>query len=163
MLLNLTMENTFWLIVLLIILAVTNIVWLLFLHRKIKKALGGTNSKTILESQTQIRHELENFKKFKTELEKYLETVETRLKRSVQSIETVRFNPFKGTGDGGNQSFSTAFVDEDGNGVVVSGLYSRERVSIFNKVIKNFSSEFELTEEEKSVIENGKKKLLTRV
>ncbi len=93
---------------------------------------------------------LESFKK---ELETYLTTVESRLKKSVQGIHTVRFNPFKGsTGSGGNQSFATAFLNELGDGVVVSSLYAREHVSIFAKPIVRGKSEFELSEEEAEAV-----------
>jgi hypothetical protein len=98
--------------------------------------------------------ELENFR---TDLEKYLTTVEKRLKKSVQGIHTVRFNPFKGTGGGGNQSFATAFLNEDSNGVVISSLYSREHVSVYSKPVKNGSSEFELSLEEKEAIADARK------
>jgi hypothetical protein len=71
----------------------------------------------------------------------------------------LRFNPFKGTGDGGNQSFSTAFVSEKGDGAIISSLYSRDRVSIFCKPLASFESSFELTDEEKEVLEAAKVKL----
>ena len=157
-----TIEIVFWVAVAVAILAVIDSLWLVFMAQKIKRLLGGTQAKDIQEALVLIRKELEKLKSFRGEVDKYLETVEIRLKRSVQSVETVRFNPFKGTGDGGNQSFSTAFIDEDGNGVVVSGLYSRERVSIFSKAVKNFNSDFELTDEERGVIGNSQKKLLNR-
>jgi hypothetical protein len=66
-------------------------------------------------------------------MEEYLTTVEKRLKKSIQGVETVRFNPFKGTGAGGNQSFSTAFVNEKGDGVVLTSMYARDRISMFAK------------------------------
>ena len=81
------------------------------------------------------------------------------MKRSLQSVETVRFNPFKGSGEGGNQSFSTSFVSENGDGVVISSLYSRDRISVFSKPLSKFQSSFELTDEEKKVIEDSKKNL----
>jgi hypothetical protein len=61
--------------------------------------------------------------------------------------------------DGGNQSFSTSFVNENGDGVVISSMYSRDRISIFAKPINKFKSQFETTEEEKQVIERAKKDL----
>ena len=97
--------------------------------------------------------------KFRKDMEQYLIGVEKRLRKSTQSIETIRFNPFKGSGAGGNQSFATAFLNEDGNGLVMSSLYARDRVSIFSKPVKNFTSEFELSDEEKRVISDTKKKL----
>lgn len=144
------------------LLGLLNLGWLFYLTNKISKLLGGTNAKDIQEGQVIIRGELNQLKAFRAEIEKYLQTVEMRLKRSIQSVESVRFNPFKGTGGGGNQSFSTSFINEKGDGVVVSGLYSRDRVSVFSKAVKGYTSTFELTEEEMEVIENAKKKISSR-
>lgn len=89
-------------------------------------------------------------------MEKYLETVERRLRKSVQSVHTVRFNPFKGTGAGGNQSFATAFLNEHGDGVVISSLYSRDHVSVFSKPVKKHASEYEFSNEEKEALGGAK-------
>lgn len=47
-------------------------------------------------------------------------------------------------------------LNEDGDGVVISSLYSRERMSIFAKPIKNGKSEYELTDEEKKSLAKAK-------
>lgn len=103
------------------------------------------------------KNNIGDLKKFEKEITEYLKDIEKRVSRSVQSVETVRFTPFGGGSAGGNQSFSTSFVNEAGDGIVVSGLYySRDRVSIFTKPIKGFVSEFDLTDEEKEALERGK-------
>ena len=100
-----------------------------------------------------------NLREFQSDSIEYFKNVESRLRRSVQAVEMIRFNPFKGNGDGGNQSFCTAFLSEKGDGAIISSLYSRDRVSIFSKPLENFESSFELTEEENEVMESAKKKL----
>ena len=85
--------------------------------------------------------------------------MEKRLDQSVRGIGTVRFNPFKGTGDGGNQSFATALLDENENGVVLSTLYTRERVGIYAKPLKSGKSEYELTGEEREAVKQAKEKM----
>ena len=132
------------------------VIWMYF---KLRRFLIGIDSKHVGDSLDYMSLELKDLKSFRDELEKYLATVEKRLRKSVQSVHTVRFNPFKGTGDGGKQSFATAFMTEDGDGVVISSLYSREHVSIFGKPLKNHQSEYELSGEEKEVVEEAKKKL----
>jgi len=87
----------------------------------------------------------------------YLKTAEARLRRSIQGVETIRFNAFKGTGEGGNQSFAIALLSENGDGTVVSSLYARDRMSVFAKPIKNFSSEFEMTAEERDAVTRAKR------
>ena len=127
------------------------------LEAKLKRLLGGKDAKTLEEAVVSMKNGLTSLNKFKEESLGYYSEVEERLKRSVQAVETIRFNPFKGTGMGGNQSFSTTFINEEGNGVMISSLYSHERISVFSKPLKNYSSEFEMTGEEKEVLEKAKK------
>ena len=89
-------------------------------------------------------------------MEEYLLSVEKRLKKSVQSVSTVRFNPFKGTGSGSNQSFSTTFLNEERDGVIISSLYSREHISVYSKPVVKGASEYELSDEEKESLEKAK-------
>lgn len=124
-----------------------------------KKFLINIDSTNINDSLSFVSNELKDMNKFRQEMEQYLATVERRLKKSVQSVHTVRFNPFKGIGAGGNQSFATAFLNEDGDGVLISSLYSREHVSVYSKPIKNKTSEHELSEEEKEALKIAVEKL----
>lgn len=128
------------------------------LNSKLKKFLVGNKAENLGDSLSSMDQSIKGLEAFKTEMETYLATVEHRLKKSTQAIYTVRFNPFKGTtGSGGNQSFATAFLNEQGDGVVVSSLYAREHVSIFSKAIKNGASEFELSDEEKEAVAGAMK------
>ncbi len=129
------------------------------LEARLRKLLRGRDAKSLEDTIDGIAKEVSRLKTFQSESIEYLKNIEARLKRTVQAVETVRFNPFKGTGDGGNQSFATALLNEKGDGVVVSSLYTRDRVSIFSKPIKKLSSEFELTQEERQAIQKAKESL----
>ncbi len=131
----------------------------LYLHFKLKKFLIGSSSTNLDESITTLNTSVRELETFRKELEVYLTTVEKRLKKSVQSVHTVRFNPFKGTGSGGNQSFATAFINEDGDGVVISSIYSREHMSVFSKPVKKTQSEYDLSGEEKEALQIAFKSL----
>ncbi len=135
------------------------VIWIARLEMKIKRILLGKDAKSLEDSIVYAKKEIDKLKEFESDSIEYFKEVEARLRKSIQSVETVRFNPFKGTGDGGNQSFSTSFVNENGDGVVISSMYSRDRISIFAKPINKFKSQFETTEEEKQVIEKAKKDL----
>ena len=137
------------------------IVVLLGVHTewKVNRLLRGKNGRTLEEVIVRNAADIEKFKEFRKELETYLESVEKRLDQSVRGVGTVRFNPFKGTGDGGNQSFATALLDENENGVVLSTLYTRERVGIYAKPLKSGKSEYELTGEEKEAVKQAKEKM----
>lgn len=132
------------------VLALLCLVLLLLLRRRFKKlALGRSGS--IEESIAILLREGKEMKDFRVELEKYLKVAESRLRGSVQGIGVVRFNPFV-SGQGGNQSFCIAFLDEEGSGVVFSTLYARDRVGVYAKPIEKSRSSFELTDEEKEAV-----------
>jgi hypothetical protein len=135
---------------------------LFFLRLKIKKLLRGDKNENIGESIESINTDIKDLADFRNEMEKYLLGIEKRMRRSCQATETIRFNAFRGDGIGGNQSFATAFLNEDGDGSILSSLYSRDRVSIFAKPIVKFDSEIELSEEERRAVALAKTKLATK-
>ncbi len=129
------------------------IIWIVRLELRLHKILLGKGV-DIESALLTISKENKDFKKFQHEMEQYLTSVEKRLQRSIQSVETVRFNAFDGVG--ANQSFATAFLDEKGTGVIVSSLYARDRTSVFSKPIKTYASDFGLIEEEHQVVQKVK-------
>ena len=134
--------------------------WVIWLQNKLGKLLVG-KSKNLDESLAILTKEITDLKKFKTLSEETFKTTDARLKKTVSGVETVRFNPFKGDGSGGNQSFATAFLNEEKNGVIISSMYSRDHISIFSKPIKNLNSEQgELTAEEKEALIKAQKSIL---
>ncbi|MDQ5962684.1 MAG: hypothetical protein QG653_491 [Patescibacteria group bacterium] len=81
--------------------------------------------------------------------------LDERLTHAVRNVSTVRYKAFEsGTS---NQSFSVAFVNEQGNGIIISSLHHRDRVTTYAKPIANYKSEYDLSDEEKQVLEESKK------
>jgi hypothetical protein len=122
----------------------------LIIEIRLKKIFSGfkaKNAEILISEVTKKTKELEENKK---KIDDQLSIIEKRLDQSIRNIETVRFNPFPEVG--GNQSFAISLLNEEGNGVVISSLYARDRMSLFAKPIKDGKSEFELTKEEKSVL-----------
>lgn len=143
----------------LIILAVILIAVIIRLEMRIKKLMRGESGASLESAFNSMQGDISDLHKFESDMKNYLTDVEKRLRRSVQAVETIRYNPFKGTGSGGNQSFATGLISEEGNGVVISSLYSREHVSVFSKPVKSHKSEFELTEEELDVLNKAREAL----
>lgn len=136
------------------------ILLVLFIRQNIrlKRILKGKGAKTLEDSINTLEKKINEHEKFRQESILYFQNIEKRIQSSVRGVETIRFNPFRGTGSGGNQSFATAILDENGDGAVISSLYSRDRTSVFSKPLKKFKSEFELSEEEKEAIQKAKQK-----
>jgi hypothetical protein len=145
-----------------IILSIATLILLclvIWMYLKMRRFLIGVDAHNISDTLSHVSRNLSDLQAFRSEIEKYLGDVEKRLRKSVRSVHTVRFNPFKGTGGGGNQSFATTLINEEGDGVIISSLYSRDHVSVFSKPVKEHDSEYELSEEERESLENAKKGL----
>ena len=128
--------------------------WAIRTENRLKKLFAGKKAKTLEDVMNAIAADLKNLRASSGTLEENINSIESRLKKSIKGVETVRFNPFKDSG--GNQSFAIALLSENGDGVVLSSLYSRERMSVFAKPIKKFSSEFDLTTEEMEAVNKAK-------
>ena len=120
------------------------------IEHRLKKLFAGGKVDNLEDSLANINNKIKELKEIQIQIDKHLMSVDDRLNKSVRKVQTIRFNPF-GT-DGGNQSFAMALLNDEGNGVVMSSLYARDRMSIFAKPIVSGKSEFELSEEEKEVL-----------
>ena len=133
--------------------------WIIRLEIKLRKLLGSRNG-SIDDAISILRKDTDILKKYAEKTTEKLDIVDKKLKKTVSGNETVRFNPFKGNGSGSNQSFATALINSEGDGVVISSLYSRDHISVFSKPIKNSASEYELSAEEKTALQKAKENIL---
>ena len=125
------------------------------LHKRLKKLTTGTNSKNLEDAIYQL---MEDHVIFQNRVERIEETtgrINAETKNAVRGIATVRFNAF--TDVGGKQSFATALVSEDGTGVIISSIYTRDRMNVYAKPLVNFSSEYELSTEESRALKEASK------
>ena len=130
------------------------IVWMSLIEHRLKKIFTGTKTRNLEEVMVQINKDIKEIKQNQEEINNHLKKVDERLNKSIRNIETIRFNPFESSGN--NQSFAMALLNDEGNGVVISSLYARDRMSMFAKPIKNNKSDFELSTEEKEVLNKAK-------
>lgn len=146
--------NTSIMIYVLTILVVALLVWVIKNEIRMKKLMAGKGAKDLEGVMTNLIKDLENLRKSKTKMESDINLMDSRVKKSIQGLATVRFNPFKDSG--GNQSFAIAMLNEEGDGVVLSSLYSRERMSVFAKPVQKNVPQYDLTGEEAEALKNAK-------
>jgi hypothetical protein len=151
----LTMFSTTIIIILGLSLVILSLVIHAFiLEKRLKKLLQGKNGKdlesVIIDMQNRINTNMENGSKNSADIN----TLNQKMRKRIRNIQTMRFKPFEDAGS--TQSFAIAIVDDEENGVVLSSLYTRERMSVFAKPITSGKSEYELTSEEKTVLESAK-------
>jgi hypothetical protein len=128
---------------------------ILYEEIRINRILKGKTAKDLEETMISVEKEYRSMKNFRDAMSAYLKKIDERISRSIQGISTEKFNAWKGSGEGGNQSFASAFISEKGNGIILSSLYSRDRTSVFAKPIENGKSSSELTKEEKEVLKKA--------
>ena len=132
------------------------VIWMIVTEKRLKRFFLGKKAKDLEDTIISLEKDMDNLKKEKDNIQKDIIAINMKLKKSIRGLETMRFNPFPDQGS--NQSFAIGMLNEEGDGVVVSSLYSRERMSIFAKPVKNNKSEYELSTEEKEVLEKAKVK-----
>jgi hypothetical protein len=152
---NIKLDNVFLLafFVLAGIAILFGIVWIVMTEKRLKRFFLGKKAKDLEDTIKILEDGMEKLKYAKEKTEKEINEINQKLKKSIRGLETVRFNPF--SDQGSNQSFAIGMLNEEKNGVVISSLYSRERMSIFAKPIKNGKSEYELTNEEKEALKKA--------
>jgi len=135
------------------------ILWLTRTEFRLQKLLRGKDAKSLEDVITNLSREVDSLENFQKEATQAMSLLNEKIATSIRGVGLVRFNPFKGKGFGGDQSFAVALVDVNGNGLVISSLYTRERVSTYAKPINNFESAYDLTDEEIEALKIAKEKI----
>ena len=131
-------------------------VWIIVTEKRLKRFFLGKKAKDLEDTISLLETNITKLNKAKEDIEKEISIINSKLKKSIRGLETIRFNPFPDQGS--NQSFAIGMLSEEGNGLVISSLYSRERMSVFAKPIKDGKSEYELSAEEKEALQKAKVK-----
>ena len=129
-------------------------IWSIVTEKRLKRFFLGKKAKDLEDTIIGLENDIVKLNKDKDIMQKDITIINAKLKKSIRGLETIRFNPFPDQGS--NQSFAIGMLNEEGDGVVFSSLYSRERVSVFAKPIKNNKSEYELSSEEKEALTKAK-------
>jgi uncharacterized membrane protein len=147
----LIMTVTLFILLIMIILLIWNMITLSRLKRRYKRLTRGVENKNFeaifLEHLERMETSLETIHKSNEDIQE----IAGKLKHCIQKVGYIRYNPFEDMG--GDYSFSIALLNEDNDGIVITGLYSRSGSSIFSKPIKRGTSSIFLSEEEKKAIE----------
>ena len=142
-------------------LAIINIILIIFViinfiktnklqkkYEKFIKKIG--NGKNIEEDLMNYMLRVEKVENENKQIIKYCQNLDEEIDGCIQKIGIVRYSAFKDTGS--DLSFALAMLDEENNGVVLNGIYSREMSNIYAKPVEKGKSKYTLSEEEKEAI-----------
>ena len=152
---NFGLENIIYISIGLSLLFIILLIWNIRLEIRMRRLLRGKSAKSLEGSFVNMQRELADFNDFQKEMEKYLAGVENRLSSSLRGFHNINFSAFKGM-DSGGKSHATAFLNEKGDGIILSSLHARDRISTFAKQIKNYKTNIELSEEEQAALTKAK-------
>jgi hypothetical protein len=68
------------------------------------------------------------------------------------NLKMIRYNAFSDSGQGSDLSFSIAFLDDEKNGAVLTGIFGRDESYMYGKPVSLGESQYPLTPEEKEAI-----------
>ena len=115
--------------------------------RSITRLLSGEGDAADGESLALLRNALATSAK---RTDERLDELERVLKRDLHRVGFVRYNSFSDVGS--DLSFTLALLNDDGDGVVITSIYSREETRTYGKAVRKFVPQQGASKEEQSAI-----------
>ena len=140
-----------------LVLLLITLIQVFLLSRRITRLTRGATGASLEATIAALGAKTETLEGHAHTTETALNNLNTRLETAVRAVSVRRFDPFQNAG--GQQSFTAAFLSEQGDGVVLSGIHSRDAVRVYAKDVTAFGSERELSAEEALAIDDAKKQL----
>lgn len=154
-------------VVALTILVIVGVVWVLDMQSRMRRlqqhsealfAGAGEDDANLAVALKAVASRLTETNARTERLVSHAQQVDETLAHTVQGVGLVRFRAFQDTG--GDQSFSLALADGEGNGAVVSALYGRGATRIYAKPVQGWLSPKPLGEEEEQALEEARQRIL---
>jgi len=155
-------ENTYLAITMLLtsLLVITNL--LVFCRLRTTRRLVRFYEQLLGDYQaSNIRELLQQVSKLEKDNHRDLDRLSSRVaileQRLPNFINRLAIRRFKGFPDvGGDLSFSLALLSDQGNGVVITGLHGREETRLYAKPVTQYTSTYQLSEEEEEVLKSAR-------
>lgn len=115
--------------------------------------LGGGSAKATDRMSTMER-ELADLIQARTLFASRLDELERIARVEVPRIGFLRYNAFSDVGS--DLSYALALLNREGDGVVVSSVWSREETRTYGKAVNKFAAAVDLSKEERDAIERAR-------
>jgi hypothetical protein len=125
------------------------------LKNRYNKFMNGLSSRNLEQLLDTYFDKVNDISTKNKEIENHLNNIDRNLIQCIQKVGIVRYNAFDNVGS--DLSFSIAVLDYNENGLVISGIYSRDSSSTYAKPITDGKSKYTLSVEEMQAIDMAKK------
>lgn len=139
-------------VIVLIIMLIITLKSLSKLENKYRRFMRGVNNKNLEELVIGYLDKIDKSKDEVDNIKKLYENLDSKLKCCLQKVSIVRYRAFEDVGS--DLSFSIAMLDENNNGVIITGIYGRNESTTYAKPIDRGISRYDLSEEEKQVLKD---------
>lgn len=140
-------------IILIVVLRSLNI-----LEKKYRKFMRGVDNKNLEELVTGYLDKIDKVKEDTEYMKELYNSLDMKLKGCIQKVSIIRYRAFEDVGS--DLSFSIAMVDDNNDGVIITGIYGRNESTTYAKPVDRGISRYELSEEENQVLQNCINKVL---
>lgn len=128
--------------------------YIVYLDRKVTHLTRGKSGASLEDTIEKCIESVKKIEERNELISAHALTLQEKMSHAIRNVSTIRYKAFDQNGS--NQSFSIALVNEEGNGAVISSLHAHERNNTFAKPVQNYTSTYELTEEEEQVLKEAK-------
>ena len=118
-------------------------------YKEFMKKIGNGNN--IDEMLQKYITKVEEVNEKNEEIIKYCNSLDKEISLCIKKIGMVRYSAFKDTGS--NLSFALALLNDDNDGVLLNGIYSREMSNIYAKQVNQGKTSVKISDEEKQALD----------
>ena len=126
------------------------------LEKKYKKFMRGTDNKNIEELVLKYFDNIDKVKEDTENMKELYKNLNQRVENCIQKVSLIRYRAFEDVGS--DLSFSVAILDSKNNGFILTGIYGRNESTTYAKPIDKGLSRYELSQEEKQVLQDAMSK-----
>lgn len=143
--------------VILIVIVFAMLLRIRSLRGKYMKILGDTGVPNVEQVLSDVHRSLQDVQAGQVEQRQAIAQIEQSMKLMKSKVGVHRYNAYDQMGS--DLSFSLAIVDDYSNGVVLTGIHSREQSYLYAKALENGESKHALSPEEKTAINQAVNKV----
>lgn len=126
------------------------------LNKRYKKFMSaGFNEKNLEQLIDACLFKAEDAFNKTRDIQGELNKIESNMIKCVQKLGFVRYSAFDDVGS--DQSFSIALLDFTDNGIVITGIHTRDTATVYAKLIEGGKSKYTLTAEEIQAIDKSRR------
>lgn len=125
------------------------------LKRRIHRIIGNSSAENVDEWLMELQQAIAEVESATRQQAQWIHDIRQRLKQIPTRLKVKRYNAFQEQGS--DLSFSIAWLNDQEDGVVLTGIRTRDETFIYAKPVEKGTSRYTLTPEEKEVIRSEAK------